>query len=72
MSAGKNDNIDVGEEIALWTLRGIHAAAEKTSKHDPMGEEGVRYLEPPTPGVYHLMVEFDMTRSEAEWIADIT
>ena len=72
MSAGKNDNIDVGEEIALWTLRGIHAAAEKTSKHVPMGEEGVRYLEPPTPGVYHLMVEFDMTRSEAEWIADIT
>ena len=72
MNEQANDNIDVGEEIALWTLRGIHAAAEKTSKHDPMREEGVRYLEPPTPGVYHLMVEFDMTRSEAEWIADIT
>lgn len=72
MTEGKNDNLDIGEEIALWTLRGIHAAAGKTPKHDPMGEEGVKYLEPPTPGVYHLMVEFDMTRSEAEWIADIT
>ena len=72
MSKEHNDNVDVGEEIALWTLRGIHAAAEKTPKHDPMGEEEVRYLEPPTPGIYHLMVEFDMTRSEAELIADIT
>ena len=72
MTEGKNDNLDIGNEIALWTLRGIHAAAEKIPKHDPMGEDGVKYLEPPTPGVYHLMVEFDMTRSEAEWIADIT
>ena len=67
-----NDNVDVDEEITLWTLRGIHAAAEKTPKHDPMGEDSVRYLDPPTPGVYYLMVEFDITRSKAEFIADIT
>ena len=29
MNEKANDNIDVGEEIALWTLRGIHDAAEK-------------------------------------------
>jgi len=72
MSEGANDNIDESEEIARWTLRGIYAAADKKPKHDPMGEDGLRYLEPPSPGVYHLMVEFDMTRSMAERIADIT
>ena len=50
----------------------FYAAADKKSKHDPLGEEGMRYLNPPSPGVYYLMVEFDMTRSMAEWIADIT
>ena len=72
MSEGANDNVDQGEEIARWTLRGVYAAADKKSKHDPLGEEGMRYLNPPSPGVYYLMVEFDMTRSMAEWIADIT
>ena len=55
MSKEHNDNVDVGEEIALWTLRGIDAAAEKTPKHDPMGEEDVRYLEPP----YSRCLSFD-------------
>ena len=72
MSEGANDNADQGEEIARWTLRGIYAAADKKSKHGPMGEEGLRYLEPPSPYVYYLMIEFDMTRSMAERIADIT
>jgi len=72
MSEVANDNVDASDEIARWTLRGVYAAADKKSKHDPMGEEGLRYLEPPSPGVYYLMVEFDMTRSMAEWIANIT
>jgi hypothetical protein len=72
MSEVANDNVDESDEIARWTLRGVYAAADKESKHDPMGEEGLRYLEPPSPGVYYLMVEFDMTRSMAEWIANIT
>ena len=72
MSEVANDNVDESEAIARWTLRGVYAAADKKSKHDPMGEEGLRYLEPPSPGVYYLMVEFDMTRSMAERIADIT
>ena len=72
MSEVANDNVDESDEIARWTLRGVYAAADKESKHDPMGEEGLRYLEPPSPGVYYLMVEFDMARSMAEWIANIT
>ena len=72
MSEVANDNVDASDEIARWTLRGVYAAADKKAKHDPMGEEGLRYLEPPSPGVYYLMVEFDMTRSMAEWIANIT
>ena len=72
MSEVANDNVDESEAIARWTLRGVYAAADKKSKHDPMGEEGLRYLEPPSPYVYYLMVEFDMNRSMAEWIADIT
>ena len=72
MSEVANDNVDASDKIARWTLRGVYAAADKKSKHDPMGEDGLRYLEPPSPGVYYLMVEFNMTRSMAEWIANIT
>ena len=72
MSEVANDNVDASDEIARWTLRGVYVAADKKSKHDPMGEDGLRYPEPPSPGVYFLMVEFDMTRSMAEWIANIT
>ena len=48
MSEVANDNVDESDEIARWTLRGVYAAADKKSKHDPMGGEGLRYLEPPT------------------------
>ena len=44
MSEGANDNVDQGEEIARCTLRGVYAAADEKSKHDPMGEEGLRRL----------------------------
>ena len=31
MNEEANDNIDVGEEIALWTLRGIHDSARENT-----------------------------------------
>ena len=60
-------------DIVDWQLRAVKASAQKQSKHDPMGGEGgVEWLHPPDPGTYFLMVEFDYTRSEAEFIANIT
>ena len=55
------------------TLVSLTASGQMQSKHDPMGgEDGVEWLHPPDPGTYFLMVEFDYTRSEAEFIANIT
>ena len=31
MSEGVNDNVDQGEEIVRWILRGVYAAADKKS-----------------------------------------
>ena len=59
--------------IVEWTLRGIKAAKLRKAKHNPMGgEDGIYYIEPPTPLVHHFMVEFGFTRRMAEQIADIT
>ena len=67
----ENDN-ESPEEIVKWTLRGINEAASSTTMHDPFGDETLRYLQPPTPYVHYLMVEFNFSRRKAELIADIT
>jgi hypothetical protein len=72
MDQGHNDNSDEAEKIVRWTMRGIDAAGQKQSKHDPMGNDKVRYIEPPCPYVHYLMVEFNWSRSNAEFIAGIT
>ena len=60
-------------DIVDWQLRAVKASAQKQSKHDPIGgEDGVEWLRPPDPGIYFLIIEFDCTRSDAEFIANIT
>ena len=72
MDQEHNDNLNEAEKIVRWTMRGIDAAGQKQSKHDSMGDDNVRYIEPPSKYVYYLMVEFNWSRSKAEFIADIT
>ena len=73
MSKVANDNVDESEAIARWTLRGVYAAADEKSKHDPMGgEDGIYYLFPPDAGVHFFLVEFGHTRREAEFLVNIT
>jgi hypothetical protein len=72
MDQEHNDNLDENEKIVRWTMRGIDAASQKQSRLDPMGDDKVRYIKPPCPYVHYLMVEFNWSRSKAEFIADIT
>jgi hypothetical protein len=71
MTQDTDDN-DRGHEFVVWQFRAIDAAAAKKPKHNPMGEGGVVYLNPPNPYVHYIMVEFGHTRQEAEFIASIT
>ena len=72
MDQEHNDNLDETEKIVRWTMRGIDAAGQKQAEHDPMGDDKVRYIKPPCPYVHYLMVEFNWSRSKAEFIAGIT
>ena len=65
-------NEDKPSAIAEWNMRAIVSAQKLKAKHDPLGDEKVRYLEQPSPGVHFLMVQFDLTRKQAEFLADIT
>ena len=57
-------NEDKPSAIAEWNMRAIVSAQKLEAKHDPLGDEKVRYLEPPSPGVHFLMVVY-LTRKQA-------
>lgn len=58
MDQEHNDNLDETEKIVRWTMRGIDAAGQKQSEHDPMGDDKVRYIKPP-------LINPDHTREES-------
>ena len=60
-------------DIVNRQLRAIKGSAQKQLKlHLMGGEDGVQWLHPPDLRTYFLMIEFDCTRSDAEFIANIT